>query len=247
MSIETLSFSNRADGWNSFHSFKPEMMIGMNSSLYTFKDGSLYKHNTNTAYNRYYGTDYDTTIKTVFNEGPGEDKMFKTLLLDSTTTWQADLSTEFTDGIVETNYWTKKEGQYYSFIRRDPGVIDNTMMSTQGIGTLLLWDTPTLTGTFGFNLATNISIGDKLYTSDSAASPSTLVLIGTVTAHTTTTITVDAEAVTPLATDKIAFVKDSTAESYGARGSELVVELTNSETTSVEVFTVGTDVHKSNP
>ena len=243
MSIETISFSNRADGWNSFHSFLPEMMIGMNSSLYTFKNGSLYKHNTNTNYNRYYGTDYDTTIKTVFNEDPGDDKMFKTLMLDATTTWQADLSTESTDGIIETDYYSKKEGQYYSYIRRDAATVDTTMMSTQGIGTLLEWDTPTLTGTFGFNLSVPVAIGDNLYVSTTG----TLVLIGTVTAHTATTITVGTASVTPSAGDKIAFVKNSTAESYGARGSALVVELTNSETTSVEIFTVGTDVFKSNP
>jgi len=241
MSIETISFSNRADGWNSFHSFLPEMMIGMNSSLYTFKNGSLYKHNTNANYNRYYGTDYDTTIKTVFNEDPGDDKMFKTLMLDATTTWQADLSTESTDGIIETDYYSKKEGQYYSYIRRDAATVDTTMMSTQGIGTLQSYLSLVLT--FGFNMSNPVAIGDKLYVSNTG----TLVLIGTVTAHTATTITVDAAAVTPVAGNKIAFVKNSTAESYGARGSALVVELTNSETTSVEIFTVGTDVFKSNP
>lgn len=246
MSIETISFSRRADGWNTFHSWIPDWMIGQNSTLYTFSDGSLYKHNDNATYNRYYGVDYDTTIKTVFNEDPGEDKMFKTLMLDATSTWQADISTEFTDGVVETDYFTQKEGQYYSYIRRDPSTIDNTMLSTQGIGTLLNWDTPTLTATFGFNLSVPIAIGDKLYVSTTG----TLVLIGTVTAHDNTTITVDAAAVTPVGgvtPDKIAFVKDSTAESYGARGSKMVVELTNSEATIVEVFTVGTDVYKSNP
>jgi hypothetical protein len=244
MAIETISFSHRADGWNSFHSFLPEMMVGMNSTLYTFKNGTLYKHNSNTVYNRYYDTDYDTTIKTVFNDDPGSDKMFKTIELDSSTTWEADITTEHTTGIVEEDYYEKKEGIHYSFIRRDPDTVDTIAMSTQGIGTLLSYSSLVLT--FGFNLSVPIAIGDKLYVSTTG----TLVLIGTVTAHDATTITVDAAAVTPVGgatPDKIAFVKNSTAESYGARGSEMIVEFTNTENTSVELFTVGTESFKSNP
>jgi hypothetical protein len=44
---ETLSYSDGAKGWPSFYSFLPEFMMGMNSFFYTFKNGNIYRHNTN--------------------------------------------------------------------------------------------------------------------------------------------------------------------------------------------------------
>jgi hypothetical protein len=79
-----------------------------------------------------------------------------------------------------------------------------------------------------------------------------LDLIGTITAWTAwdgtnATITVGSVTNSPSPSDFIVLVKDSTAESYGARGSYMTVELTADDTTSIELFNVGTDVFKSYP
>ena len=66
----TLTFSESVKGWPSFYSYMPDFILGMNQYLYTFKGGSLYRHNTNEVRNRYYGIDYDSTITGVFNQQP---------------------------------------------------------------------------------------------------------------------------------------------------------------------------------
>jgi len=241
MAIETISFTDAGDGWNSFHSFIPDWMISMNNSLYTFQSGDIYQHHTNAVRNEYYGTTYPSTVTAIFNQDPTSVKMFNTLVLEGDSKWQADFETDLANGVIELDYYKEKEGDFFAYIRRDPDTIDVRNLSTQGIGYLTSFNTLTLT--FGFNISVAIAEGDKVYTGNN----STLVLIGTITAHTATTIVVDAAAVTPSATDFIVVVKDSTAESNGARGYFLQVKLTNSESTEVELFSIASEAFESKP
>lgn len=241
MSIDTISYSPGKKGWVTRWSWIPDWMIGLNSSLYTFKNGSLYKHDSNATYNEFYGSQDTSTIKFAFNNSPYEEKMFKTLSLDSNVAWTADIATDSSNGEIDQDWYTLKEGEYHAWIRRDANTIDVKALSTQGVGTILSYAALTLT--FGFNISAPVSSGDKLYIMD--INTGTLDLIGNVTTHTTTTITVDAAANVPGSSDFIVLVKDSTAESYGARGSYMTVELTADEDTAVELFSVGSDVFKS--
>lgn len=241
MAIETISFTEKGNGWNSFHSFIPEWMVNMNNSLYTFKNGDLYKHHSNETRNEYYGVEYDSTVTTVFNQDPTMVKMFKTLSLESSSTWQADIETDLTTGVIEHDYYKQKEGDYYAFIRRDPGTVDIHSLATQGVGNLVSYSA--LTITFGFNISASIAENDKVYISDSQNS--SLTLVGSIVSHTATTIVVDAAAVTPVAGNFVVVVKSSTAESNGARGYYMQVKLTNSETTEAEIFSVSSDAFES--
>lgn len=244
MAIETISYSVAGEGWNSFHSFTPDWMIGLNSSLYTWKDGDLYHHNANANRNEYYGVSYPSTITPVFNQNPLDNKVFKTIALNGNSPWKAEVTTDFTLGVVESSFFKEKEGDWYAFIRRISDTIDLKSMSTQGIGTA---DYSGLVFTFTFDIPSSISVGDKIYaTSD----PTTIdvQLVGTITSYTATTITVDAAAYVPNPSgDFVLSVKDSTAESYGIRGSWMEVKLTNEDTTPVELFTISSDVIKSYP
>jgi hypothetical protein len=239
---ETISFSVAGNGWNSFHSYIPDWMIGMDSSLYTWKDGDLYLHDDNAIRNNYYGVNYSSTITPIFNQEPTKVKMFKTLALEGDSRWQADIDTDMSTGIIEIDYYKEKEGDFYAYIRRDPDTIDTYAMSTQGIGEVLSYDAPTVTITFGFNIAASIAELDKVYLSDG----STLTEMGTIASHTATTITFQSSPfVVPVAGNFIVVVKDSTAESFGARGYYAQVKLTNSETTPVELFSISSEAFES--
>ena len=48
MAEYTLTYSESVQGFPSFYSYIPDMMIGMNNYFYSFKAGELYRHNTNT-------------------------------------------------------------------------------------------------------------------------------------------------------------------------------------------------------
>ena len=118
MANYTLTYSDRANGWTSFHSFFPEWMEGMNNFFYTFKEGQLYKHYSNTTRNNYYGINYNSSVTTIFNASPTESKMFKTLELEGNAAWTANVLTNMDRGQVDSTWFDQKEGVYYAYIRR---------------------------------------------------------------------------------------------------------------------------------
>ena len=316
--IDTISYSPGARGWNSRHTWYPEWMIGMNSTLFTFKNGDLYKHDANANYNEFYGNataeitsgtddagtadkltdstatfnngsvlvdDYvynyttnqyavvtaidsatvlsisadifssgdsyeisrnQTSVTFPFNDAPDEEKVFKTISLDSNVAWITDVTTDLSNGTIDDSWYTLKEGEYYSWIRRDANDLDPENLSLQGIGVI---DTFTTSDTlnFTFTITSSINTGDKLYIMDTGTGA--LSLIESVASKNATSVTVN----TPVAntpTDGVSFivvVKDSTAESRGARGSYMTTELKIYKSTSAELFGVGSEVFKSNP
>ena len=88
MSLYTLTYSDGVEGWVSYYSYNPDYMIGMNNYFYTFSGGNLYRHNVNPLRNQFYGVDYPSTVTSVFNDVPLENKLFKTLNLEGDDAWQ---------------------------------------------------------------------------------------------------------------------------------------------------------------
>jgi hypothetical protein len=212
---DTISYSETGKGWNSRHSFEPDWMIGLNSNLYTWENGEIYKHHDNTVMNSYYGTTYDSTITPIFNQEPTEQKMFKTICLEGDSRWKAEVTTDSSEGIIETDYYQEKEGDFFAYIRREADTIDPRAMSTQGIGEVAAYSSGLTTFT-GLDEMPRISVGDKLYlTSDGV----NFNLVETITAYGSSTITVTTPVTTtPVPGNYAVVVKDSTAESFGARG-----------------------------
>jgi hypothetical protein len=242
MSVYTVSYSDLSKGWTSFWSYEPEWMIGMNSSFYTWKNGELYQHNSNSRRNSFYGVDYESSIQTIFNQEYAAAKMFKSIAIDSTTSWEADIVTDLSTGHMDRSYFTEKEGMWYAYIRRlDTENYDTKAISTQGIGSLGSYLSLVLT--FTFNIGSGISTGDKIY----KISAGVLVLFGIVSSHTSNTITLSSTAVTPVVGDVIVYVKNSQVESYGARGYYMDLILTNNDITETEIFAVTSNAFISKP
>ena len=117
MAAETLTFSDdkRTPGWPSFYTFYPEYIKGMNGYLYTFKDGNLWRHNTNSLRNNYYGTPGISTITSVFNPEPTLSiKLFKTMSYESDDSWTVtNLNTDLSSGSMLDTYFEQKEGEWW--------------------------------------------------------------------------------------------------------------------------------------
>jgi len=250
MAEVTLSYSPAVKGWPSFYSFIPEYTQGMNNYLYTFNNGQLYRHNTNPLRNNFYGVQYNTTIKSVFNKGPLENKLFKTLILESDAPWSATLATDLPQvGSIADTYFEKKEGNYFAFVRFLETDINLLMRYANGIANVATVDatTPTattLTFASSVNIGSIISIGDMVYYG------STPTLGGVVTALTGQVVTIDttiAGASAPSNGDFILYVKNTVAESHGVMGHYCEYELTNTLTSKVELFSVGSESMKSFP
>ena len=58
----TVSFSELANGWSSFKSFKPQHGVSINNSYYTFNQGQIYKHHDETSVDRLAEQATSTTV-----------------------------------------------------------------------------------------------------------------------------------------------------------------------------------------
>jgi hypothetical protein len=249
MANYTLTYSPMLEGWTSFHSYYPEWMTNMNNFLYTFKSGELWKHNTNATRNSWYGAASDASkVTIILNDAPSESKMFKTLACETDSPWKATITTDLNSGVMEASYFELKEGDYFTYIRRNPDTVDLKAMSTQGIGSaslVTLISAGNYRIDFAFDIGSTISIGDTIY----IGSVGGLTISGVVTAHNATSVTINmvVGGTVPVAGNFIVFVKNAVAESYGARGYFMTVLLENTSSTAVELFAISSQVFKSYP
>jgi hypothetical protein len=264
MANYTLTYSPALEGWTSFHSYFPEWMEHMNSFMYTFKNGEMWKHNTNASRNNWYGTNYPSTITILLNDSPIETKMFKTLSYDSTHRWSASVITDLSAGSMASSYFEEKEGGFFTYVRRDPNTIDFKALSTQGIGKVsaatIAPGTGYLSVFFNFEIPNSISVfdpaisppsgGDVLYIVD--AITNVIKLIGNVDEivndpSTGNKIVVKVPANVANINDFAYVIKNAVAESYGARGYYMETTLTNTDTEAVELFAISSQIFKSYP
>lgn len=261
MIIDTLTFSNKAEGWTSRWTYRPEWMIGLNSTFYSFNKGSLYQHDTNQIRTQFYNQPIDSSfygfsIDTIVNESPVETKMFKLLNLDCTHALDVVGSTDLDQIQMDSLQFVKKEGDFYAYLRRPQGQLNIDLLSAQGVGVV----NSTLSNTININTPfTGVSYGDKVYKaiytpSGVAGEPgeiSNILVVGDVSTTTSNSITTILPfSNTPLPGEYIFINKSSSVESYGARGRYLNLSMGLSGPSAieeVELFAVKTSLFKSFP
>lgn len=262
MSNYTLTYEPKVKGWPSFYSYFPDWMIGMNQYFYTFKNGNLYRHNANAARNNFYGVQYSSKIKTVFNDSPLENKLFKTLNIEGNAPWSATLISDIQDsGFVQSGWFEKKEQSWYAFVRNSgdtpAGADEYVLRSVNGLGDSTTIDASNPSAVVvNFSREVNIkkilSVGDNLYRS--TPNP---IFVGKITSvnvklpkginQIIVDTTVQYGSVPVQEVDYYMYIKDSLAESHGILGHYGVVELTNNSVSQVELFAVESNVMKSYP
>jgi hypothetical protein len=255
----TLSYSEGVAGWASFYSYYPDWMIGMNQYFYTFKNGNLYRHNVNSSRNTFYDTFTPSTIRSVFNTSPLENKLFKTLNLEGDATWSATLYTDIQNsGFIDATWFEKKEQSYFAFIRNDTSG-ELLIRSTNGIGRSYQVNLSGDTIDFSINplidLGSIMSIGDYLYfTIPPSVTP---FLAGEVTAINRNypaginqlVIDTSIPGTTPISIQDAYYLytKNSVAESHGVLGHYCVFNIENNSKDKIELFVVESEVMKSFP
>jgi hypothetical protein len=231
-------------------------MIGMNNYFYTFKGGDLYRHNVNPLRNTFYGVFTSSSLQSVFNTAPLENKLFKTINLQGDAKWSVTLETDLQfSGFIEANWFEKKEAAFFAFVRNNT-IGEFALRSVNGIGR-----SQSVVGGNVINFAVPISIGSIISIGDylyfSPPPYTTPVLAGRVTAITIDLInsvnqlTIDTSiaGTTPIPIQDAFFlyVKNSVAESHGVLGHYCTFNIENTSTSKVELFAVQSEVMKSFP
>jgi len=153
---ETISYKEEVGGWPSRKSYIPENGISLNNVYYTFKNGEMYSHD-NQVRNNFYGIQYNSSLKLIFNDAPDVVKGFLTLSYEGTTPyWQQNLTDDQYYNNATTNGWYNssvetdlqsgfanefkgKEGKWFNYIHGTETTLrnlDTKEFSVQGIGRL---------------------------------------------------------------------------------------------------------------
>ncbi len=83
---QTLLFDEENNIFESFVSYKPEMMTTLGTLLISFKSGALWTHDS-TRYNSFYGVDYESNISPVFSKPGLEKKGWQSIIQVADGTW----------------------------------------------------------------------------------------------------------------------------------------------------------------
>jgi len=124
---ETVAFSERLNKWTTFYSFKPEMFGIINLSMISFVGGKLWIHNTNKTRNNFYGVQYASQVEILFNDLPGQVKVFQAVGVESGHPWhvpsaKTPKSGKYPDGMeteIVAGRFQCKEESFFAPVMRD--------------------------------------------------------------------------------------------------------------------------------
>lgn len=237
---ETITYCEKNKGWGGFFDYLPEAMCRLNNRFFMIKNGQLHLANDkdNPVRNNFFGVQYSSKITTVFNENPNDDKIFKTLVEQSNRPWSANIKTNLTESNLATAEFTQRESRQFAHLRKSETSNDLRGNASQGIGVILSSASTVITFS---RVPESVSIGDGLY----QLNGTTEELIGTITAKTATTITVNAITTTPVNGYFVFAKKNLRIEGAEMRGYYMEVELTNTDTSAVELFAIESNAVRS--
>ena len=241
---EQVSFKETVDGWATRLSYAPEFAISLNNDYYSFKNGEIWEHSSNTRSN-FYGTQESTTIKPVFNDAPTSVKNFKTLSYEGAEGWTATVVTNKQSGAVTS--WREREGMYFNYIMGDATTlanIDTKEFSVQGIGNVLTHPAANTIIIDG-EINTSLQSGDIIYSPNGVTSPAVLRVIGTVasiSAPNQITLVSNAPSPAPAPGNFMLFAKDSQVNTSGLLGYYADVEFSITSSNKKELFAVNSEI-----
>lgn len=240
---DTLSFSESVKGWTSFFSFIPDFITRINNRTFSVKNGELFMHDdeTNSQVCKFYGANSENSkVKTIFNDGISEDKIFKTLVLEGTKPWATELQTNYTRSTIASSEFNARESRWFAHTRNNEDESVVALENTQGIGVILSFTGLTVRFT---RISESVKIGESLCQLDNADQE----VIGIITQinRTTNTITVSSFITTPTPGLFAFSKKDARTEGGKMRGYYMEVDLTDFTNTDSELFAVTTNAVKS--
>jgi hypothetical protein len=239
MAEHTLSHSEKSEGWTSFWSYIPDLMLKLNNRFYSIKNGQLYLHNEEDApRNNFYGTQYTSKIQTAFNDANAEDKIFKTMVLESNKPWDIKVETNFANSTIKAAEFNQRESRQFAYLRKNENSNDLHGNTANGIGVI----TAKTALSVSFASVSNfISIGDQLYQLNGSAKE----LIGTIDNKIDNELFIDVVVTPPVIGFYSFSKKNSRIEGGEMRGYYMDVELENDDTEKVELFAINTNAVKS--
>jgi hypothetical protein len=111
----TIAFDEVGNLFESFYSYYPDYMGELNTTLYTFKNGKIWVHQSD-EYCKFYGVQYGANITTVFNSGALDKKTWVSLMETGSGIWNCP--------VIYTQMETNGQKQQSSLLDSDFEVLE---------------------------------------------------------------------------------------------------------------------------
>ena len=115
----TVAYDAKSANWTTLYSFIPEKMGYIKNLFFTFKDGRMYTHDTNSTYNSFYGTSYASKLSIISNFNPSMVKTYETISIEGSTAWDATFKNTDQQSSTTAALFQERERNHYAHIGRD--------------------------------------------------------------------------------------------------------------------------------
>lgn len=165
------SVNPQARGWTSFWSFVPDGLVSLRNKLFSFKDGQLYLHHSESVNrNNFYGVDNPSTIQFMVNQAPSEVKVLKAVSQEGTEAWDTTVKAfesdqdEYRETVIDKGLYQEREGMWYTHPRRaeSTGTTEGSR-PYYGIGVSTAVLDPNITIGGLSRLPNSLMVGDEVY------------------------------------------------------------------------------------
>lgn len=239
IAAETSAYSTTKGVWLTFYSFIPEMYARLHDKFFSFKDGVIYKHNSNATRNNFYGSQADSQVSIISRKNPSDIKVYNAMSLEGNKAWKAVVSnTTQTTGAssMQASEFDEREGMFYRVIAKD-ATSNSTSNSSHKVvlGQVASVDDKKITFT---TKVSNLpfGIGDTLFKLASSSESTLSVTISSVSGRKEITASGTVTGLT--AGDTVMAVSDDDINGDKIRDYYAQVDLTNTDTTAVELYAV---------
>ena len=129
----TIAFDETNNAFESFYSYHPEFLGSLNLTLFSFKDGTAWKHKSY-VYCNFYGVQYPASITTVFNTNGLDKKTWISVMETGNALWSCPViytqmnsydSRKQESNLINQDFRTLESEYHASFLRdrNSPGGI----------------------------------------------------------------------------------------------------------------------------
>jgi hypothetical protein len=249
----TVSYDVTNNVWNTFYSYRPESIVSVDDTLFTFFAGIMYKHSDTANRATYYGNPYNSVVEVISNQNPSMVKSYEAISLEGTNAWAAEVSnTDQSTSILAADF-SQRERNWYAYVPRDSSANTGTATITalSGSSEVFVLGNVATGGVSGSTITFTTPVGDvpfpmggSLYKVSGATLVSLSLTVSSISGDKQITASGSVTGVNN--GDTIVVIGNGAIEGDQIRDYYAKVKLTNSSTSEIELYAVNMVFAKSN-
>jgi hypothetical protein len=249
----TVSYDVTSNVWNTFYSYRPESIVSVDDTLFTFFAGVMYKHSDAANRSTYYGNPYNSVVEVISNQNPSMVKSYEAISLEGTNAWAADVSnTDQSTSILAADF-SERERNWYAYVPRDSSANTGTatITSLSGSSEVFVLGNVATGGVSGSTITFTTPVGDvpfpmggSLYKVSGATLVSLSLTVSSISGDKQVTASGSVTGVNN--GDTIVVIGNGAIEGDQIRDYYAKIKLTNSSTSEIELYAVNMVFAKSN-